>query len=80
MTNKQKQAIRSAVGYLENVYIDNPAESPITLQNAIDYCYEYVKDDIHGCGESQAIFFQGKEAIREELQKQIKKNSFIKLK
>lgn len=80
MNSRFKRQIEKAVGYLENVYLENPLPEAITLQEAVAYCYEYVNDDILQCGESKAIFFCGKKEIIEQISSVIKNNQYIKIK
>jgi len=71
-----------AVGGLENTYLDNPDELPISLTEAIDYCYDEFIDATgnRGMGNTTAIFFDTKNAIKEEIRKIILQSEFIKIK
>lgn len=80
MNARQKQLINSAVGLLENEFLNNPNEEPITLEGAVNYCYEGLVMEVNECGESPDIYFQGKDAIIREITTSIKANKYIKLK
>lgn len=78
------EQIRSAVGYLENSFMNPMGDedtAPISLDVAIKYCYSYfVEDSTTTYGFSSAVRFDGKRNIIAEMTKQIKENPHIVLK
>lgn len=78
MDKRLSKQVDAAVGLLENLYLDNPAEEPVTLEEAVGYCY----DELLGYqrGAELAARFEGAPAIREALKQAIISNAFIKLK
>ena len=82
------RAIMDAVYMLENAYL-NPfnsdaqdgKEEPITLENAINYCYEAYEQEItQVSGHTKAARFSGKKAVQEAIKQEILKSDCIILK
>lgn len=66
--------INYSIGGLMNLYLDNPNEEPITLQDAIDYVYNEIIDNAESnrFGLTTAIKFDGKNNIMDYI-----KNSLL---
>lgn len=81
MRKTTKELCQLAVCTLENSYLDNNDLEPITLKDAIDYCYREFIDtaetDIHY---DRSARFDTKKVILKEIERLIKKNPYIKLK
>jgi len=76
-TEKQ---VNYAVGFLENVYMDNDDEPPITLEEAVAYCYDQLIDGQRGrANPAQAIRFEGKPAIMAAIKRAVINSPAIKI-
>jgi len=64
--------INFVVGGLENTYLDYPSTEPMTLDEAVEYCYQDLKDNTNQThGHTSAVYFNTTEAIKEELKEAI---------
>ena len=61
------EEINYSIGGLMNLYLDNPNEEPITLEDAINYVYDELMGNASNgrFGITTAVKFDGKENIRE---------------
>ena len=61
-----------AVGYLENVYLDNPDEEPVTLEEAVAYCYDELVDSTKSSVHfTSGAYFATKELLLAEIKRLI---------
>ena len=71
-----------SIGGLENFYLDNSEEEPITLEDAINYVYSEVMANAQSgrFGLTTAIKFDGKQKILNKIKEELLKSEDIKFK
>ena len=79
MRKETLQEILCSIGGLENSYLDNPDQEPISLQSAIDYVYDEVMSNANSnrFGVTTAIRFDGKKKIIEKIREELLKSDDI---
>lgn len=67
------EEINYSIGGLMNLYLDNPEEEPITLDDAINYVYNEIMDNAkdNRFGLTTAIKFDGKDNIISYIRKEL---------
>lgn len=70
-----------AVGSIENVFLDNSDQEPVTLDEAIEWVYsQFVSDCDHYVGSDRSAMFDGKDKILNAIKHEILNSEEILIK
>lgn len=75
-----REAVRFAIGYLENQYLNDDELEAITIKEAVDYTYSYFVEDQDYMNDFKSnVRFYGKKNTLKMIEEEIRNNSCIKL-